>query len=396
MLPGINLAELCPPDLQRRLELLRQELHRFPELSLKEHRTADRLQAAVERLPLASLQRVAGTGLVARIAGRDPSSPLVCLRGDIDALPIVEETEVEFASQNPGVMHACGHDVHATWTVGAACLLAHEPPAGDVVVLLQPGEETGRGATLLIAEDVLDGVAAIFGAHVDMRYPVGEVVAQPGNVAASADEFSIDVLGHGGHAGRPHEARDPILAAALIVTALQGVVSRRIPPGLPAALTIGTVEGGTAPNVIPSAAKLTGTVRAADSTIRELLHSELQIVATQVASAQGLSADVKIAPGTPPLINNGRATEWAQEAVHRLLGTNALKLLPEPNMGGEDFAHYLEHVPGCFLRVGARGPNQDAIPAHSSRFLPDSGAICIGAAVLAETVRVASRALAEA
>jgi hippurate hydrolase len=346
------------------------------------------------RLPVETVERVAGTGIVARIAGRDRDAPCVAVRGDIDALPIREETGVSFSSINDGVMHACGHDVHASWTVGAAHLLAHDRPAGDVLILLQPGEETGRGAPLIIGAGVLDGVAAIFGGHVDMRFPVGCVVAQPGNVAASADEFRIEVKGLGSHAARPHEGKDPIVAAAAVVTALQTVVSRKIPPGVPAVVTVGSIKGGAAPNVIPDSVSLTGTLRATLPAIRETLHTEVRLVAREVTAAHGTSAHVEITDGTPPLLNDPDCVAWARDAIERLLGPEALGSLTEPNLGGEDFAHYLDLIPGCFLRIGSREPDQEPIAAHTSRFLPADGAISVGAAVLAETARRASRALA--
>jgi hippurate hydrolase len=301
---------------------------------------------------------------------------------------------VEYASLNDGVMHACGHDVHAAWTIGSAHLLTINRPAGDVVILLQPGEETGRGAPLLIEQGVLDGVAAIFGAHVDMRYTVGQVVAQSGNVAASADEFIIEVVGRGSHAARPHEGTDPVVAAAALVMALQTAVSRKVPPGAPAVVSVGKVEGGTAPNVIPEKVVLSGTLRAAEPEIREILQSEVRQIAHHVAAAHRVSAKVTIMVGTPPLLNDSTCVGWAQDAIERLLGSDAIKSLSEPNLGGEDFAHYLEHVPGCFLRVGSRDPDQEAVPAHTARFLPSDRAICMGAGVLAEAARAASEALA--
>jgi hippurate hydrolase len=372
---------------------LRHDLHRHPELSLREVRTVERLHEEMSRIPLESLARVASTGIVARVAGRDRSAPVVAVRGDIDALPIREETGAEYASVNEGVMHACGHDVHAAWTVGAAALLTADRPLGDVVVLLQPGEETGHGAPLLIDAGALDGVAAIFGGHVDMRFEAGQVVAQEGNVAASADEFTIEVRGRGCHAGRPHEGRDPIVAAASLVTALQTIVSRGLPPGVAAVVTVGTIAGGTAANVIPDMVHLSGTVRAAEPRVRNLLHQDLDQVAHKVAEAHGVSAELTIEHGTPPLVNDPRCVSWAQRAATDLLGPDALRPLPEPNMGGEDFAHYLEHMPGAFVRIGARYPGESAIPAHTSRFLPADDAIHVGAAVLAETARRASEEL---
>ncbi len=385
-----SLLPSFPKDLRYLLTELRHDLHRHPELSLQEVRTVERLQSELAKLDLDSLERVAGTGLVARIPGRDRDAKPVAIRGDMDALPILEETGAAFASVNDGVMHACGHDMHAAWTVGAAHLLAADRPLGNVVVLLQPAEETAEGAPAMIRAGAIDGVAAIFGAHIDMRFEVGTVVAQSGNVAASADEFEIVLAGRGSHAARPHEGNDPVVAAATLITSLQTIVSRRLAPGIPAVVTVGTVEAGTATNVIPENARLTGTVRAADQNTRERLHTELRRIATGVANTFSLTAHTNIKVGTPPLVNAPAVVGLAQTAVRSLLGDQALAALPVPNLGGEDFAFYLEKIPGCFIRIGGRGENQEAVPAHSSKFLPDDGAIAVGAAVLAELARMAS------
>src|SRR6476619_4224726 len=246
------------PDMAARLVALRRELHTNPELSFKEIQTSRRLEEALHDLGIDHVERVAETGLVARVRGRNPKAPVVAVRGDIDALPIHEATGLPFASRNAGVMHACGHDVHASWAVGAAALLASAPAEGDVLVVLQPAEETGKGALAILETGALDGVAAIFGGHVDRRFEVGQVVADEGPLAASADMFEIEVIGAGAHAARPHEARDPIVAAAAIVTALQTIVSRRLNPATPGVVTIGTINAGTAANVIPDRARLTG------------------------------------------------------------------------------------------------------------------------------------------
>ena len=195
----------------------------------------------------------------------------MAIRGDIDALPIQEATGLEYASETPGVMHACGHDVHASWTVGAAMLLRKSPADGDVLVLLQPAEEAAEGAAAVLATGALNGASAIIGAHVDRRYPVGQVVAQSGALAASADFFRIELVGSGAHAARPHESADPVVGAAALITALQTLVSRRLDPALPGVVTVASVHAGTADNVIPGTAEVTGTVRAVDSASRDLL-----------------------------------------------------------------------------------------------------------------------------
>jgi hippurate hydrolase len=389
------VAALFPEGVADALIALRRDIHQHPELGFAERDTAERLQRALATVPGARVRRVAGTGVVARIPGRSPAGPVLAIRGDIDALPIQEETGVPYASQVAGVMHACGHDIHATWAVGAAHLLAHEPAAGEVVILLQPAEETGRGAPAVLETDALDGVAAIFAGHVDMRFPVGTVVAEPGPLAGSTDEFTITIEGRGGHAARPHEARDPIATGAHLVVALQTIVARRLPPGEPAVVTVGTFTAGTAPNVIPAVATLTGTLRAVHPDTRAALRHEMTQMAEAVAATHGLDAHVEILPGTPPIVNPPGPVAWARAAVEALLGREAFVSLPEPNLGGEDFACYLERIPGCFLRFGAGQPDDGTPPAaHTSTFLPREEAIFVGAAVLAETARRASAALA--
>jgi amidohydrolase len=387
------LGALVRPVLRERLLTLRHDLHRHPELAFAEHRTAERLSQELQALEPLELWRVAGTGVVARLRGRIPDGPVVAIRGDIDALPIQEETGLEYASEVPGVMHACGHDVHAAWTVGAAHLLAEDPAEGDVLIVLQPAEEIGKGALALLESRTLDGVAAIFGAHVDRRFTVGKVVAQEGPLAAAADMFSVELVGRGAHGARPHESADPIVGAAALVSALQTIVSRRLNPAYPGVVSLGTVQGGSAPNIIPERVTLSGTLRATEPEIRQLLLDEVQRIAEATAALHRLEARVELELGPPALLNAAEPVEWAREAVRRTLGDNALVPLGSLNLAGEDFACYLEKIPGCFLRIGACEPDSEPIPAHTSRFYAADGSVLVGAAVLAETARVASAAL---
>jgi amidohydrolase len=390
----INAIEhLFSPELRAKLIELRREIHRDPELAFQEERTAQRLEAALKALRPKQLERVAGTGVVARVAGRDMGAPLVAIRGDIDALPIHESTGLAYSSRNAGVMHACGHDVHATWAVGAAHLLTERPAKGDVMIVLQPAEEIGKGAQAVMDTGALDGVSAIFGGHVDRRFPVGTVVADPGPLAASADNFEIELLGSGAHAARPHEAVDPIVGAGALIGALQTIVSRRLDPSRAAVVTIGTINAGSAPNVIPDRATMTGTLRATDPDTRRLLHDELRRMTEAIAAAHHLKARIAVDMGPPPIVNPVEVTTWARRAAVSLLGTGAVVPLGFVNLAGEDFAYYMERMPGCFLRVGAREPGSDAIPAHTPRFYAADDSIFVGAAVLAETARVASDTL---
>jgi len=394
VVPGA-VGSLFDDALRSRLVELRRAIHADPELSFQEERTAQKLERALMEIGVTDVRRVAKTGVVGRIRGRNAKASVVALRGDIDALPVREETGLSFASHNEGVMHACGHDVHATWAVGAAALLARDPAAGDVLVVLQPAEETGRGAPAILETGALDDVSAIFGGHVDRRFAVGQVVADEGPLAASADMFEIELEGQGAHAARPHESADPIVGLGALIGAIQTIVSRRLNPANPGVVTIGTVRAGTASNVIPDRATLTGTVRAVDATSRRLMLDEVRRISESVAAAYRLTARVTLDLGTPPIVNPPNATAWARRAAASLLGESSVVPLGFLNMAGEDFAHYMERIPGCFLRIGAREAGGVAIPAHAPKFYAAEESIFVGAAVLAETARVASAALVQ-
>jgi amidohydrolase len=392
----VSVDAIFTADERAELVALRRALHANPELSWHETATQDRLEAVLRDRAGGEIVRVAKTGLVVTIRGRDRSAPIVALRGDIDALPITESTGLDFTSKTPGVMHACGHDVHASWAVGAAFLLARNPAHGDVRIVLQPAEEVGEGASAVLASGALDNVRAIFGAHVDRRFAVGEVVAQAGPLAASTDSFTITLHGAGAHGARPHESADPIVGAAALILALQTIVSRRLDPAQPGVVTVGAVHAGNAANVIPESAELIGTIRATTPEVRALLTSELERITHAVAATHRLTATVTLAGGTPPVVNSTDGAAWAADAVRAVLGDAALVPLGTTNMGGEDFAFYLEKLPGCFLRVGAREPGGERIAAHSPRFYAAEESLFVGAAVLAECARVASAALAKA
>ncbi len=391
-LPEVIAAQFSEADRALLVEL-RHSLHRRPELSWQEHQTQARLREALLDVGITDIRETAGTGLVARVPGRRADGPIIALRGDIDALPIQEETGLPFASMHDGVMHACGHDMHATWTVGAGLLLARNPAVGEVRILLQPAEEVGEGAERVLADGALDGVQAIFGAHVDWRFTVGEVVATPGPLAASTDTFEITFKGRGGHGARPQDTLDPIIGMAAFVSDAQTIVSRRLDPALPGVITVGMLHAGSAPNVIPETARCAGTIRATTPGARTLLCQELESLAHAVAAAHRLSAEVTLTEGTPPLMNGVRAAEWAQSAVRDLIGAAALQRLPVANMGGEDFAFYTERIEGCFMRVGTWSDGRTRSGVHTPRFDPDERSLFVAAAVLAESARRAAAAL---
>jgi len=369
---------------------LRRTLHAAPELSWQEQGTQATLRAALHAAGIDDVREIAGTGLVATIPGTRPGAPVIALRGDIDALPISEETGLPFASQRAGVMHACGHDMHAAWAVAAGMALLRAPAAGTVRLILQPAEEVGEGATKVLESGALDGVHAIFGAHVDWRFCVGEVVATAGPLAASTDTFAITFAGRGGHGARPQDTRDPVVGLGAFLMAVQTIVSRRLDPALPGVVSVGMVQAGHAPNVIPESARCSGTIRATVPATRALLCEELTRLAHAVADTHGLSATVTLSEGTPPLVNTPQGAAWAQSAARGLLGERALTSLATTNMGGEDFAFYTERMDGCFMRVGTWREGRSAAGVHTPRFDPDEDALFVAGALLAECARTAS------
>ena len=246
----------------------------------------------------------------------------------------------------------------------------------------------------MLASGVLDDVEAIFGAHVDLTFEIGQAMIQPGAVGAAADRFEVELVGRGAHGARPHQGLDPIVGAAQVISALQTVVTRRVPPDQPAVVTVGAVEAGTAHNVIPDRAVLKGTMRSLDPAIRQLLADEVRHVAESVASACRLEARVRMLQGTPAVLNDERAAAWAHEAAASVIGAESVKPLPAANMGGEDFAFYQERIPGCFIRVGARLPDDPVVGAHTPYFAPAEEAIFVGGALLAAASRRASAELA--
>ncbi|RMG48676.1 MAG: amidohydrolase [Acidobacteria bacterium] len=382
-------------ELAGRLVALRRALHRRPELSGKEERTAAVVASELRRIGLPVSAPVGGHGVVAEVPGAGRGGAIL-LRADLDALPIAEETGLPFASEHPGVMHACGHDGHAAMLVGAAELLAAgDPPPRTVRLLWQPAEERGGGARALIEAGVLEGAAAIFGGHIDPRFDTGVIAVTDGAVNASSDRFTIRVSGRGGHGARPQEARDALLAAAHLVVAIQSIVAREIAPGRPAVVTVGRMEAGTAANVVAGDAVLSGTVRALDREVREAIKTALGRVTERIAAAHRCRGALEFAGGTPPVVNDPRLAALAREAVRRICGEAGLAAMSEPNLGAEDFGCYLEKIPGCYVRFGARRAGAEVHPPHTSRFDFDEAVLPIGAAYYAEVARLAGERLDE-
>ena len=385
-------ARAAVPLLDRIVEL-RRELHRHPELSEREERTAGVICSFLEDLGIPFREGVGGHGVVARIRGRH-TGPEVALRADIDALPIQEETGLPFASAVEGVMHACGHDGHTAILAGAAVLLSAEPPPFPVRLLFQPAEERGSGARMMIDDGAIDGVSAVFGGHLDINYPVGTVVVTEGAVNAASDYFTIDITGKTGHAARPHQAVDAVVIGASLVNALQTVVSREVDPADPAVLTVGSFNSGTAENVIAGSARLTGTIRTLDSEVRRHLCDSVVRMAEAVGRLHGCGVDAEVREGNPPVVNGPAMTELARRAASALVGEAGVLRMRTVNMGSEDFGRYLERVPGCYIRYGGRIPGSDPWPAHSSRFDFDERALEVGARWLDAIARLAGEELA--
>lgn len=367
--------------LRSEMVALRRELHAHPELSQQESRTSARVAEFLSGARL-DLRRVAGTGLLASVSGEGPRT--VLLRVDLDALPIQEASAVPYASRVPGVMHACGHDGHAAIGAAAARVLASRRPPGGVRVLFQPAEETSRGAQAALAEGVLAGVDAVLSIHLWNELAVGTLGVKAGPLMAAADRLRIVVHGRGGHGAIPHRAADPVVAAAQIVTALQTAVSRGVSPLDAAVVTIGSIHGGAAPNVIPDEVTLTGTVRTFDARLRREMRERILQIASGVAKGLGCQAETELAPSNPAVVNDERVAALARRVAVRLVG-EANVVVPTPTMGGEDAALYLERVPGCYVFVGSANAARGlAGPHHSPRFDFDEDALAIGCAFLVE------------
>ena len=381
-----------PAEVFESVVELRRDLHRHPELSGEEERSAERVEQGLERLGLEP-KRVARTGVVVDLPGKQPG-PIVALRADLDALPIHEETGLPFSSQVDGVMHACGHDGHTSMVFGATQLLLANPAPVPVRLLWQPAEEKGSGALAMIGEGVMEGVRMVFGGHVDRRYHAGTLVVTEGAVNASTDVFVIEIVGQQGHGARPHEAVDTVVVGSLLVTAIQTIVSREVDPAHPSVVSVGRFDAGTAPNVIAGKAVLQGTIRAQGEEVRAALKKSIGRIASAIGQLHGASIDVTIHEGTPPLINTPEMTSLAREAAVDVVGEENVVPLRTANMGGEDFSYYLRHAEGCYIRYGSQVPGLEGHPAHSSRFDIDERSLAFGAAWLARVAHVAGERLA--
>jgi hippurate hydrolase len=371
------------------MQAIRRELHRCPEPCFEEHATGRVITRYLEQLGIPFRTGVAKTGIVSWIGKENDTLPCVALRADMDALPIEEKTGLPFASLNPGYMHACGHDGHMAMLLGAAALLKRHPLAGRVVLLFQPAEEGDGGARIMMEEGALEGVDAIFGGHIDRNYEVNQITVDPGLISAFTDEFRITIQGRGGHAAKPHETIDSIVVASQLVCCIQTLVSREINPAYPTVVTIGKISGGRASNVIAESAVLEGTIRNTHQATRQTVLSGLSRMAHAMEALNNVKVQVEMFPGYPPIINDETAAAIAREAAAAVVGQKGVVHQPHPSMGGEDFSFFLEKVPGCFVRFGARqrGNLPDG-PAHSADFDFDERVLPIGAAFLARAAAI--------
>ena len=376
--------------IQERMVALRRDLHRHPELSWNEKRTAAKVCEFLDELKIPYRSPVAGTGIVAKIPGVC-DGPYIALRADMDALPIQEETGLPFTSEVEGVMHACGHDGHISILLGAAMHLSQQPPPPlPVRLIFQPAEEMVKGAKAMIKEGALEDVAVIFGGHLDRHYQAGTVIISDGPVNASSDKFRIEISGQGAHAARPHESVDAVVVGSLLVMAIQTIVSREVNPAHPSVVSVGRFDAGTAANVIAGHAVLEGSIRAQDPEVRDYLHKAIQRIAYSVGQLHDAEVKVEIIKGTAPVINSHEMAELARQAAIAAIGKSHIGKLATANMGGEDFSYYLQHVPGCYVRIGGQIPGNEGFPAHSSRFDFDERALSIGAAYFVSLVTIAS------
>ncbi len=380
-------------DLQPRTVALRRAVHRHPELGLHLPRTRDAVLAALADLPLQVHLGVGTTSVVAVLDGARPG-PTVLLRGDMDGLPVAEDTGLPFASEVEGRMHACGHDTHVAMLASAARVLAarRDELAGRVLFMFQPGEEGHHGARYMIDEGLLDETGPggrperAYALHISATLPAGELHVRPGPLMAAADTVRVVVTGRGGHASAPHDALDPVPAAAAMVGALQTALTREVAASDAAVLTIAHIRAGTTTNVIPETAFLEGTLRTLSEDVRTRLRDAVRRVCTHTALAHGCTAVVEIEPGYPVVVNDGAATTHVTDVATGVLGAPRVAEMPAPIMGAEDFAYVLERVPGALAFLGGCPAGTDpahVAPNHSNRAVFDESAMAAGVAVYA-------------
>ena len=390
--PAAPLLAAARADADRTVDL-RRRLHRVPEIGLQLPRTQAAVLEAFAELPVEVSTGSSTTSVVGVLRGARPG-PTYLLRGDMDALPLQEDTGLPFASEVPGAMHACGHDTHVAMVLGAARLLAErrEQLAGQVVFMLQPGEEGLHGARYMLEEGLLDvvpeaPVSGAFALHISTMWRSGTINVRPGPLMAAGDIFRITLRGRGGHASTPHLAADPVPVAAEVVLALQSMVTRQISVFDPAVVTVGRLTAGTTNNIIPETAELEGTIRALSAERRAATMDAVERVATNVAAAHELTCEFTRQEGYPVTVNDPAVAAQVAATAAALLGEQASALMPEPLMGAEDFSYVLERVPGAMAFLGACPPELDPATApgnHSNLVVFDEEALPAGVAMYAQ------------
>lgn len=373
---------------------LRRRLHQQPELGLDLPDTQTAVLEALDGLPLAVTIGTTSSSVVAMLDGDQPG-PTVLLRGDMDALPMPEDTGLDYASEVEGAMHACGHDAHVAMLAGAAKLLAARRGqlSGRVAFMFQPGEEGHDGARHMLADGLLqqaaDGaepVSMAFAIHQSPTIPSGVIASKGQSLLASADSFRITVRGRGGHASMPHHTTDPIPIACEMVGAFQVMVTRRVDVFDPAVVTVARIQAGTTSNVIPESAELFGTVRTVSEKARDAVLADIEQVARGVASAHGATAEIEIVRGYPVTVNDVDAARFALDTAGALLGARSAIEMPNPVMGAEDWSYVLQQVPGSMAFLGTRPKGvapHDVAPNHSNRMVLDEDAMAAGIATYA-------------
>ena len=355
-----------------------------PELGFQEKRTASRVANALEALGYRVRTQVGRTGVLGETGA---GAPVVAIRADMDALPIQEVNEVPYASQVPGVMHACGHDAHTAIALGAASLLAKEEFPGTVRFLFQPAEEVAdaeglSGAPRMVEDGAMEGVDMVLALHVDAGAPVGTIGVESGPASGGVDSFFATITGKGGHGARPNEVVDPIYITGYVILALNGIVSRRLHPFDPAVVSVGAIHGGQAENVIPDRVEMAGTIRFMEPGVQEEIHAEIER-AFEIARTLGGDYELKFEIGDPPMINDAGVVSLIREVGSDLLGEERVRL-PEKGLGAEDFGCFSKIAPGAMFRLGCRIEG-DERQHHNPRFDVNEGCLPIGSAILAET-----------